>query len=166
MKKYLASVFLILSLIIPAFLAVAQTNTGNGLGNNTGAYREPAPSGLASGCNRGEPVRKEVKDASGKITSTNIEFVNSCGFNDLMAMANRLINFVLFVLATPMVALGLCYAGFLYLFSGGSSEKVGQAKSIMSNLIIGYVVACIAWIAVKTIMVSLGFDSTGIFLQI
>lgn len=125
----------------------------------------PGPSGLAVDCNRGEPVVQYSTGKNGQ-RITEVVFQNNCGFEDLMTLINKVINFLLFVIATPLVAIGLCYAGFLYLTSGGSSEKTGQAKSILMNLVIGYIVALLAWIVVKTIMVSLGFNATGIFLEI
>lgn len=133
--------------------------------SNVDTTYKPGPSGLVSDCNRGDTVMQYTTGKNG-LLSGDVAFQNNCGFDDLMALINKVINFLLFVIATPLVAIGLCYAGFLYLTSGGSSEKTGQAKSILMNLVVGYIVALIAWVVVKTIMVSLGFDSTGIFLEI
>lgn len=123
--------------------------------NNSTTNYNPGPSGLVSDCNRGELVQKTV---NGAITE---DFATPCTFNNITDTINKVINFLLFVIATPMVAIGLCYAGFLYLTSGGSSENVGQAKGIIKNLIMGYIVALIAWILIKTIMVSLGVGSAA-----
>lgn len=139
----------------------SNSNTNN---SNSSTYK-PGPSGLAADCNRGSIIKKVFIGSNG-LEQNEFGFQNDCGFDDLMGLINKVINFLLFVIATPLVAIGLCYAGFLYISSGGSSEKVGQAKSILINLVVGYIVALIAWVVVKTIMVSLGFDSTGIFLEI
>ncbi|MFA7191795.1 MAG: pilin [Candidatus Paceibacterota bacterium] len=138
--------------------------SGSTSGNSEINYN-PGPSGLAVDCNRGEPVVQYSTGKNGQ-RITEVVFQNNCGFDDLMTLINKIINFLLFVIATPLVAIGVCYAGFLYLTSGGSSEKTGQAKSILMNLVIGYIVALLAWVVVKTIMVSLGFNATGIFLEI
>lgn len=115
---------------------------------------KPGPSGLVSDCNRGA-------------LKSDGTFENPCTFNNITDTVNKVINFLLFVIATPMAAIGLCYAGFLYLTSGGSSENVGTAKSIMKNLIMGYIVALIAWVLIKTIMVSLGVGTAAkLFLNI
>ncbi len=138
--------------------------SGSTSGNSEINYN-PGPSGLAVDCNRGEPVVQYSTGKNGQRIAE-VVFQNNCGFDDLMTLINKVINFLLFVIATPLVAIGVCYAGFLYLTSGGSSEKTGQAKSILMNLVIGYIVALLAWVVVKTIMVSLGFNATGIFLEI
>jgi hypothetical protein len=85
-------------------------------------------------------------------------YANPCDFEDAMIMINKIINFLLFVIATPFVALCIAWAGWLMISSGGSSEKVTKAKHIATNLVIGYVIALAAWLIVKTILVSLGFN--------
>lgn len=127
----------------------------SGDANNTNQVDYKAgPSGLVSDCNRG--ALKE--DGT---------FVNPCEFKDIVKTINTVINFVLFVLATPIFAIGLCYAGFLYLTASGNSENIGKAKGIFKNLIMGYIVALIAWLVVKTIMVSLGAEkAANLFLDI
>lgn len=80
-----------------------------------------------------------------------------CGFNEAMKLINNVITFLLFTIATPLVALIICYAGWLYLSSQGSKENVTKAKTILKNVIIGYIIGLVAWLVVKTILVSLGF---------
>ena len=146
--------------------AIDTTDLNNGTANATSANNantdyNPGPSGLVSDCNRGALVQKNV---NGMVIE---DFANPCNFNNITDTINKVINFLLFVIATPMVAIGLCYAGFLYLTSGGSSESVNQAKSIIKNMIMGYIVALIAWVLIKTIMVSLGVgDAASLFLDI
>lgn len=94
----------------------------------------------------------------GSIVGTDYE--NSCDFDDFMEIINRLINFVLFVLATPLFAILIMYAGFLYMFDAGSEKNVSKAKSIFKNAIFGYLIALVAWLTVKTILVTLGFNGT------
>ncbi len=94
----------------------------------------------------------------GNIVGTDYE--NSCDFDDFMEIINRLINFVLFVLATPLFAILIMYAGFLYMFDGGNEKNISQAKSIFKNAMFGYGIALVAWLVVKTILVSLGFNGT------
>ncbi|MDE2031286.1 MAG: hypothetical protein KGI58_03465 [Patescibacteria group bacterium] len=83
---------------------------------------------------------------------------NPCDFTYLMTLANNVINFLLFIVATPLVAMILCYAGFLLLTSGGSSENVTKAKHIIMNVVIGYIIALAAWLIIHTILSALGFN--------
>ena len=86
-----------------------------------------------------------------------------CDFNFFMQMINGLITFLLFVVATPMAALAFAYAGWLYISSQGSEGNVTKAKSIMTNVFWGYIIALAAWLIVNTILKSLGV--TGTFLS-
>lgn len=103
------------------------------------------------------------KDKSGKTVEIK-EIKNPCDFNYLMDLINNVINFLLFVIATPLVAIILCYAGFLLLTSGGSSEKMTKVKTILKNVIFGYIIALIAWLVIKTVLVTVGFDPKDAFL--
>lgn len=96
------------------------------------------------------PICNTVVDSSGG-------YCDPCDFNMVMNIINKLITFFLVALATPFFAIILIYTGWLYLSSGGSSEKVTKAKSIFKNVIIGYIIALSAWIIVKTILSIVGF---------
>ena len=102
-------------------------------------------------------------DISGKITKEKT-IKNPCDFDDLMILINNVINFLLFVIATPLIACILCYAGFLMLTSGGSAEKVTKVKGILKNVVLGYILALIAWLLIKTILTTVGFDPKEAFL--
>ncbi|HUC88524.1 MAG TPA: pilin [Candidatus Paceibacterota bacterium] len=116
-------------------------------------------------CNTGALINgKPLYDQNGKplLDSKNQPvyeqvYKNPCNFDSLMTLINNVINFLLITIVTPLVALILVYAGFLMIFSGGSSEKVTKAKSIIKNVVIGFVIALAAWLVVKTILVTLGF---------
>jgi hypothetical protein len=79
-----------------------------------------------------------------------------CDFNTLMIMINGLIDFLLFKISLPIAAIVFAYVGFLILFSGGDEGKHKQARSIATNLVFGIVIALVAWLIVKTILVGLG----------
>lgn len=85
---------------------------------------------------------------------------SGCGFNEAIKLINNVINFLLFVIATPLAALAIAYAGFLYLTAGGNSENISKAKTILKNVVFGYVIALAAWLIVNTIFVSLGVSNS------
>ncbi len=99
--------------------------------------------GLVPECNTGA-----IKDGT---------YVNACDFDMVMAIINKVINYLLVILATPLFALIIIYVGWLYLSDMGSSENITHAKKILKNAVIGYVIALAAWLIVKTILTSLGF---------
>jgi hypothetical protein len=93
--------------------------------------------------------------ADGKETST----MTNCTFKDLVKLVNNVIKFLLFNIATPLIALILMYTGYLYITAGGSSGQTEKVRHILFNAVIGYVVALAAYLIVKTILSSLNVDS-------
>ena len=101
-------------------------------------------SGLVPVCNTTlDPVTHGYKDP--------------CDFNMIMALVNKVINFLLFVIATPLFALILVYVGWLYISSMGNPENITKTKTILKNALLGFVIALAAWLIIKTILLSLGF---------
>lgn len=82
-----------------------------------------------------------------------------CVFTDAIRLVQRIIEYI-FVLVLPIAAIIFAYAGFLLLTSGGDTKKRDDAKRAMTNLVIGIFIIMVAWLAVKTILVSLGVDKS------
>ena len=114
-----------------------------------------APYQIIPSCNKG---------AINTSPTTGGNYAQPCDFNALLQLINNVIHFLLFIIATPLVALIICYAGFLFLTSGGSTETRTKAKKILKNVIIGYIVGLAAWLIVNTIVKTLGFTGNT-FLQ-
>jgi hypothetical protein len=90
----------------------------------------------------------------------NKDGTQACGFPQFMELLNRIINFLIFLVAPIIAVCVILYAGFLILTSGGSTEKVSQARGMLTKMIVGLVIAMGAWLLVKAILVSLGVDTT------
>lgn len=84
-----------------------------------------------------------------------------CNFDSLMALIDNIIDFLLFWISMPLAALAFTYAGFLYLTTSMADQK-SKAKKIFGNVLVGLVIALAAWIIVKFIFASLGYD-TNVF---
>ena len=96
----------------------------------------------------------------GTATSTAAGVISdACDFKALMKMIDRFIGFLIFVIAPAIAALTLAYGGFLFATSGMNAENIGQAKGIMINALVGWLLAFAAWIIVKFVMVQLGYAS-------
>lgn len=85
-----------------------------------------------------------------------------CDFNALMAMVNKVINFILKDMAIPIAAIMFFYAGFELVTSGGSTEKRGIAKKVFTNTVIGLILAVAAFLIVKLILTVSGYSGTWI----
>lgn len=68
-------------------------------------------------------------------------------------------DFLLFIVAPIIMVLTILYAGFLMLFSGGSTENISKAKGLFLKAVIGMAIAMSAWIFIKFILVTLKVDT-------
>ncbi|MCA9351376.1 hypothetical protein KC929_01180 [Patescibacteria group bacterium] len=83
-----------------------------------------------------------------------------CGFADVIRLIQRVIEYI-FILILPLAAIVFAYAGFLFLTSGGSSDKRKAAKKAMTSVLVGIIIVMLAWLVVRTIVGSLGVDTTS-----
>lgn len=74
-----------------------------------------------------------------------------CGFNDLVQLVVAVIN-NLVILSTILATIGFIYVGFRLVTSGGNPGAKEDAKHVLKNVLIGYVVILTAWLVVYTIM--------------
>ncbi len=81
-----------------------------------------------------------------------------CGLGDFIELIQRIIEYI-FVLILPIAAIVFAYAGYLFMTSGGDPNKRNAAKNAMTKLVLGIVVIMMAWLMVKTILVSLGVSA-------
>lgn len=89
-----------------------------------------------------------------------------CDFNTLIDTINRVINFLIFYIGFPIVAIVVGWAGVKLLTSGGSEKAKTEAKKMIFKVIIGLIVALLCWAIIKLILVSLGYTSTGPLWQV
>src|SRR3989344_738841 len=78
-----------------------------------------------------------------------------CTICDIWALADKVINFLLFTLATPILIVVLIAGGFIYLTSGGNPKKTETAKGLITSAIVGIIIAFAAWLVVDTILKTL-----------
>ncbi len=79
-------------------------------------------------------------------------FDEECDFNDLITLAQNVINFLIFAIAGPLAALMFAYAGFLYVTNRGNEGQVKQAHEIFLYVFWGLVIALGAWVFVNFIL--------------
>ena len=125
-----------------------NTNTnGNGTPNSTPF------GGLVPKCGQ---VITTTDSATGKETST---MPVPCDFNFFMQLINNIIKFLLFTIATPLIALIIVYTGYLYITSSGNKGVSEKVRHILFNAVVGYIIALAAWLIVNTIISSLKLDT-------
>jgi hypothetical protein len=76
----------------------------------------------------------------------------ACTFDDIIKLAQNVINFLIFKIASPIAAVMFAYAGFLWVTNAGNESKITQAKGIFWAVFIGFVVALAAWLTINMIV--------------
>jgi len=84
---------------------------------------------------------------------------NDCNVCHLYDLAHNIIDLLLWGIATPLLIVALLVAGFFWLTSAGSEEKITKGKSILFSAVVGFVIAFGAWVIINTIMTTLVFKN-------
>lgn len=87
---------------------------------------------------------------------------DDCNLCHLVTMGSRIVNWLVVVL-TVVGIVALAYAGFRLVISGGNPTAKDQAKALLVNVIVGYLLVLSAWLIVDTIMKVLTDDNIGDF---
>jgi hypothetical protein len=97
-------------------------------------------------------------------TGDSPDAANSCGFNEFIQLIQRVMNFLLFVVAVPFAAISFAWAGWLYLSAAGNEGNVKKAHEIFGSVALGLCIALAAWLIVRAIISGLGVSTTYNFL--
>jgi len=77
-------------------------------------------------------------------TSTDLNITNPLGeTSDITTLVENILNFLI-ILAIPITAILVVYAGYLYITSAGNEEKVKIAQKALIWAIIGFAIVLIA----------------------
>jgi hypothetical protein len=99
------------------------------------------------------PLSVAAKTPSGLIPCGNVAGTGeACEFSDLVALAQNVIDFLIFKIAAPIAAVMFVYAGFLWVTNGGNESQISQAKGIFWAVFIGFVIALAAWLTINMIV--------------
>jgi hypothetical protein len=88
----------------------------------------------------------------------------TCNFEAFIDLLQRIMNFLLFVLAVPAAAISFAWAGWLYMSAAGNEGKVSEAHKIFGTVLLGLCLALAAWLIVHAIVKGLGVDEKYNFL--
>jgi hypothetical protein len=85
---------------------------------------------------------------------------NGCGnysLNDFLTLAVNISKWILGVVGS-VVLFFFIYGGFLFIFSGGSSDKVEDGKNMLIGSIVGLVIVFTSYIIIQFAMTAMGID--------
>lgn len=86
-----------------------------------------------------------------------------CGnykLNDFVSLAINVSKWILGIVGSLALVMFI-YGGFLFLISGGSSDKISQANKIVVAAVIGLVIVLASFLIIKFVMGSMGLDWNG-----
>ena len=81
-----------------------------------------------------------------------------CDFNMLIVLVNNVVDFLIFTIGFPVVAIVVAWAGILLLTSGGNSGAKDKAKTMLWHVVVGLILALLCWGIIKLILVALGYQ--------
>jgi hypothetical protein len=134
---FLALAFLILPLVVPSALVLAQTQNTHNQGIATPGLVPCGESSAAS------PYQ-----------------ASECGLCDFIALIQNIINYLI-VLALPVSAALFAWAGILLFTAGDKIEKRTQAKKIFQNVVVGLLIALAGYLIIQTILNAIVNTSSG-----
>jgi hypothetical protein len=170
-KKYIPSLSLkIGAIVLAGFLVLSlpvasvREDTGNGVGTTGGTGSGVGTtggtgSGVGTTGGTGSGVGTTggsgsgvgtTSSTSGVSVNTKIDNPLGSGITDLPTFINVIISFVLLI-AIPIIVLAVIYAGFLFVTSGGNSEKLKKAKTTLLYTLIGAALLLGAFVIAKAI---------------
>ena len=95
-------------------------------------------------------IQAQADSGSGTVT-----LENPLSYNTPQELVGGIISYLMGLVGILAVA-ALVYGGIMYMTSGGSEERVKQAKNIITYAIIGLVVAVLSYIIVNTVIQAIG----------
>ncbi|MEI8130229.1 MAG: pilin [bacterium] len=134
----------------PTTVPTITDTTGGATGSATSGYT----GGALVTCGLKGPLTNGKNDA----TDTGSNGVQSCNFEEFLKLINRLISFLLYLVA-PIIMVGvMLWAGVLILTSGGKAESIAKGKSMMIKAVMGLVIAMGGWLIVQFTLTHLGYN--------
>jgi hypothetical protein len=97
------------------------------------------------------PIVVEAQIFGALVPTCGGNFGEDCSFCNLLGLAQRLINFFIY-LSVVVATLLFTYAGILYMTSAPNPGNIERAHKIFWNVLIGLIVVLGAWLIVDTVM--------------
>ena len=96
------------------------------------------------------PLIAPAQEDTGLVSCTGPD----CNFCSFVVMINNLISWLIGFLTLAAV-LALVYAGFKLVVSAGDQGAMTDAKKMITNIVIGFIIVLSAWLIVDTLMKAL-----------
>jgi membrane associated rhomboid family serine protease len=102
-----------------------------------------------------------IIDPSMTGTAGNIPYkTGDYSLNDILNVAIGASRWILGIVGS-LTLLMFIYGGLMFLISGGSSDKVGQAKKILTAAVIGLLIVFASYIIIQFVLKAMGLNWSG-----
>lgn len=108
--------------------------------------------GLVSAQVSGSKTSSGLIPCGNVVTDGSVSAGQECTFDDLILLAQNVINFLIFKIGAPIAAVMFAYAGFLWVTNAGNEGQITQAKGLFWAVFIGFVVMLAAWLTINMIV--------------
>lgn len=86
-----------------------------------------------------------------------------CTFCHFFKLFENIVDFVLFKIVPPLAMLMLAIGGAMFIIAGGDPRKIGQARSILTAVVLGLFIVYGAWLLINLFFSAIGVaDWTGL----
>jgi hypothetical protein len=105
------------------------------------------------------PLISFGQEATGLVTCGNTGQPD-CNFCTFLQMTDNVIDFIFAIMVLAAI-LVIMMSGFKLVVSGGNVSAMEEAKGSITNVIVGFVIVCAAWLIVDTMMKALIDTESG-----
>lgn len=92
-----------------------------------------------------------------------VGYSGNCGnyeLNDFIILAINISRWILGIVGSLTLVMFI-YGGFIFLISTGSSEKIGEAKKIITAAVVGLLIVLSSFLIIKFVLSSMGIAWNG-----
>ncbi|MHB8903642.1 MAG: hypothetical protein ACYC40_00870 [Patescibacteria group bacterium] len=92
-----------------------------------------------------------------------VGYTGNCGdyeLNDFIILAINISRWILGIVGS-LTLIMFIYGGFIFLISTGSSEKIGEAKKIITAAVVGLLIVLSSFLIIKFVLSSMGIAWNG-----
>jgi hypothetical protein len=96
-------------------------------------------------------------------TSCPAGYVGNCGnytVNDFIVLAVNISRWILGIVGS-LTLLMFIYGGTMFLISAGSSDKIGEARKIITAAVVGLLIVLASFLIIKFVLASMGLNWSG-----
>jgi hypothetical protein len=103
---------------------------------------------------------RDTDNVAGLVTCGKADSPEECGFADLIATIEKVIDFTIFNIIIPVVVLVILYYGVMIIISGDKPAKLTELKKALWKVVVGLFFIICAWVIVEAVV-----DIFGVELQ-